>query len=269
MKFRRAPGIIRSAMFSAILTVRIANAGPVVNPGYDLFESLTGATFGGGAFQGVPIGAFNFGGTIGVQNVGVTDTIIQRLAPATGAAIPTQMIDLQLMSTAPTNFGLGVGFYFVTLQSARGGPASTGSMTIGFGAEAPPGTPHGTFDSFFDVFFDVRLGSLGGPIALSDTLRLTSNGVPWNHFPTPNAVQINGVNVFLDGTDRNADFFALGQFQEVHPTGAVHRVDEAQTPEPGSFSLLAIGVLAWLGRRILSARFRSATVAGAKPQSAA
>jgi len=96
-----------------------------------------------------------------------------------------------------------------------------------------------------------------GPIALSDTLRLTSAGVPWNHFPPPGAIEINGVNVFLNGTDRNADFFPLGQFQEVHPTGAVHRVSEAETPEPGSFSLLAIGVLAWLGRRIFSGRLRA------------
>src|SRR6266850_5311094 len=118
MKLQKAMRITRVATFCAILTVGVASAGPVVNPGYDLFESLTGTTFGGVAFQGVPIGSFNFGGTIGVKNVGVTDTIIQRLAPATGAAIPTAMIDFQLVSTAPTNFGLGVGFYYITLQSA-------------------------------------------------------------------------------------------------------------------------------------------------------
>src|SRR5258708_11056206 len=170
MKFHRAMGITRAATFSAILTIGIANAGPVVNPGFDLFESLTGTTFGGVAFQGVPIGTFNFGGTIGVKNVGVTDTIIQRLAPATGAAIATQMLDLQLMSTAPTNFGLGVGFYFITLQSARGGPNSTGQLTITPGAadDHLPLTPEGTFTSFFDVFFDVRLGSPNVPIALSN-----------------------------------------------------------------------------------------------------
>jgi hypothetical protein len=257
MKIRRVMWLAQATTISAILTVGVANAGPVVNVGYDLFESLTGTTFGGVAFQGVPIGTFNFGGTIGVKTVGATDTIIQRLAPATGAAIPTEMIDLQLVSTAPTNFGLGVGFYYITLQSARGGPASTGSMAIGFGPEAPAGSPHGTFDSFFDVFFDVRLGSLGGPIALSDTLRLTSQGVPWNHFPPANSVEINGVNVFLNGTNRNADFFPIGPFQEVHPTGAVHRVTEATTPEPGSFSLLAMGVLACLGLKILSRRLRA------------
>ena len=254
MKFRSVMWIAQATTLSAVLTlVGVANAGPVVNPGYDLFESLPGTTFGGVAFQGVPIGTFNFGGTIGTKSVGVTDTIIQRLAPATGAAIPTEMVALELMSTAPTNFGLGVGFYFITLQSARGGPSSTGSMTIGFGPEAPAGSPHGTFDSFFDVFFDVRLGALNGPIALSDTLRLTSAGVPWNHFPPPGAIEINGVDVFLNGINRDADFWPLGQFQEVHPTGAVHRVTVAvATPEPSSFSLLAVGVLAWLGRRVLS-----------------
>src|SRR5437867_11061385 len=254
MKFQRAMRTTRAVTFSAILTIGIANAGPVINPGYDLFESLPGTTFGGVAFQGVPIGAFNFGGAIGIKDVGVTDTIIQRLAPATGAAIPTQMIDLQLMSTAPTNFGLGVGFYFITLQSARGGPASTGSMTIGFGPEAPAGSPHGTVDSFFDVFFDIRLGSLSGPIALSETLRATAQGVPWNHFPPTGALEITGVNEFLNGTNSNADFFPIGPFQSVFPTGAVHRMSVTTVPEPGSLSLLAIGVLAGVGRQLLSRR---------------
>jgi hypothetical protein len=42
----------------------------VVLPGYDLFETTGDTTFGGVAFQGVPLGTFNFGGTIGVQNTG-------------------------------------------------------------------------------------------------------------------------------------------------------------------------------------------------------
>jgi len=254
MKLRGAMWIARVAAVSAMLTVGVANAGPVVNPGYELYETLSGTTFGGVAFQGVPIGNFNFGGSIGVKAVGATDTIVQRLAPASGAAIPVQLVDLQLMSTAPTNFGLGVGFYFMTLQSARGGPASTGSETINFGPEAPPGSPHGTVDSFFDVFFDIRLGSLSGPIALSETLRATSQGVPWNHFPPTGALVIAGVNEFLNGTNSNADFFPIGPFQSVFPTGAVHRMSVTTVPEPGSLSLLAIGVLAGVGRQLLSRR---------------
>jgi len=244
MKLRGAMWIARVAAVSAMLTVGVANAGPVVNPGYELYETLSGTTFGGVAFQGVPIGNFNFGGTIGVKAVGATDTIVQRLASASGAAIPVQLVDLQL----------GVGFYFMTLQSARGGPASTGSETINFGPEAPPGSPHGTVDSFFDVFFDIRLGSLSGPIALSETLRATSQGVPWNHFPPTGALVIAGVNEFLNGTNSNADFFPIGPFQSVFPTGAVHRMSVTTVPEPGSLSLLAIGVLAGVGRQLLSRR---------------
>jgi len=254
MKLRGAMWIARVAAVSVVLTVGVANAGPVVNPGYELYETLSGTTFGGVAFQGVPIGNFNFGGSIGVKAVGATDTIVQRLAPASGAAIPVQLVDLQLMSTAPTNFGLGAGFYFMTLQSARGGPASTGSETIGFGPEALPGSSHGTVDSFFDVFFDIRLGSLSGPIALSETLRATSQGVPWNHFPPTGALVITGINEFLNGTNSNADFFPIGPFQSVFPTGAVHRMSVTTVPEPGSLSLLAIGVLAGVGRQLLSRR---------------
>jgi hypothetical protein len=65
MKLRGAMWIARVAAVSAMLTVGVANAGPVVNPGCELYETLSGTTFGGVAFQGVPIGTFNFGGGIG------------------------------------------------------------------------------------------------------------------------------------------------------------------------------------------------------------
>jgi hypothetical protein len=260
---------VSKALVVATLSIGVAAASNLVNPGYDLFMTLPPTTFGGVSFTGVPIGNFNFGGTIGTKNTGITDTIVQRKDPAMAptTAISTEMLMLQLMSTAPTNFGLGVGFYFITLQSVRGGPASTGRMTINFGPEAPPGSPHGTFDSFFDVFFDVRLGSLNGPIALSDTLRLTSQvAVPWNHFPPPppplptgaGALQIDGVNAFLNGTNRNTDFWPIGPFSETHPNGAIHSVTETPLPEPGSLTLIAIGALACLGRGILSRRQHAA-----------
>ena len=51
-----------------------------------------------------------------------------------------------------------------------------------------------------------------------------------------------------------ADFFPIGPFQNVLPTGAVHRMSVTTIPEPGSLSLLAIGVLAGLGRQLLSRR---------------
>ncbi len=229
----------------------ISSASTLVDPGFDLFQALTGTTFGGVPFQGVPIGNFNFGGTIGTKNTGNTALIEHRVGAATApsTAISTELIALQLMSSSPADFGLGVGFYFMTLQSARGGPASTGRMTINFGAEPPTGAPHGTFDSFFDVFFDIRFGSLNGPIALSNTLTLTEQGVLWTHVPT-GKLEIPGANTFLNGTDRAADFFPLGDFQESFPTGAIIRIrtTDAAVPEPGTLLLLG-GGLALLGLR--------------------
>ena len=246
----------RRAALAALVGLVAALAPPratadVVLPGYDLFQTVQPTNFNGVAFQGVPLGLFNFGGAIGVQNTMNTDTIVQRLATATApaggsATIPIQMIALQLMSVVPTNFGLGLDFYFITLQSARGGPASPGTMTINFANPTPGGPPPaqplaGTFSSAIDVFFDVRKGGLNGPIALSSDLVLTNSQTPWSHFPAPGTTQITGVNAFLNQNDHFNDFFPIGVFTEIHPTGAQHSVVAAPTvPEP---STLVTGTL--------------------------
>jgi hypothetical protein len=228
----------------------------VVLPGYDLFTTSAGTSFQGVPFQGVPLGTFNFGGTVGVQNTGTTDTIIQRLDSVSSPSGTTRLLmnALQLESSVPTNLGLGVGFYFITLQSARptGGPASTGSMTINF---AP-----NTFSSSLDVFFDVRFGSLNGPIAQSSDLVLTSSGTPWQHPPT-GTLLIAGANYKLNGTDTTEDFWPVAPFQEIHPNGAVHVVQDPQptVPEPGSLALAGIGSLIGMG---LSLRKRRRAAAG-------
>jgi hypothetical protein len=245
----------------ALFTSPVANADNVF-AGYDLFTSVSpGTTFGGVQFQGVPIGNFNFGGTIGVQPVGVTDTIVHRLTstgnqpPGGSATVSLAMLDLQLMSTVPANFGLGVGIYFITLQSMRSaaeggpGPATTGQITINFANPTPPPTAvDGTFSSFFDVFFDVRLGSLTGPIAQSGDLVLTNGGASWSHTPLPGAILINGVNSNLNGQDHTNDFFIIPPLVETHPTGATHTVTEAgvPVPEPSALALMAAGAFAML-----------------------
>lgn len=233
----------------AALAVAVeSHASDSVLPGYDLLETVPPTNFGGVPFVGVPLGTFDFGG--GPVFVGNTDTIIHRLdtASAPSTAISTEMVALHLMSAVPADFGLGLGTYFITLQSERGGPTSPGRMTISFGPEPPPGGAHGTFDSFFDVFFDVRLGSLSGPIALSDSLTLTSTGTPWTHEPPPGAVLIDGINNRLNGTDRLNDFHILGVVQEVHPTGAMHDARETlqAVPEPGSAAFCLTGAAALL-----------------------
>jgi hypothetical protein len=219
-----------------------AQATMTVSSGWDLLTTQVGTTFEGASFVGVPVGNYNFGGTIGVQNVGDTDTIIQRLQSASPSSptISLQMDALQLETAAPVSLGGGpLGNYFITLQSARGGPVSLGSMTISFGPN--------TFVSSLDVFFDVRYGSLNGPIVQSGDLLLSSTGTSWGNVAPAGALLINGVNHMLDGTDIEQDFWPA-QIVEQHPNGATHVV-AATTPEPttmiaGALLLLPFGASA-------------------------
>jgi len=200
-----------------------------VHTGWDLFNTPAhNATFGNQDFQGVSLGSFNFGGSIGIKPVGDTDTIVQRLQNATvsganqtASAINIELVALQLQSVSQVDFGLGTDFYFITLQSKRGINPSTGQMAITFGPEPQPNVSHGTYDSSFDVFFDMRKGSLTGPIAFSSDLVLSSNDTSWTHVSPPGALLIDQVNHFLKGDGTiNQDFWS--QPQEQHPSGAMH-----------------------------------------------
>jgi len=242
--------VMRRSIVLALLTIfftlafpSAGQADPLVLPGFDLFETRAGTTVNLGPaglqpFRGVPLGTFNFGnGDVAIFN---TDTIVRRLGSATPGSpiVPIEMVALQLASVNQFNLGAGNDFHFVTLQSIRGGPASTGTITINFG---PEGVPHGTFDSELTVHFDIRVGSLNGPIVFSNTLVLTASGVPWSHFPPLDAVLIPGVNFLLNGQNQLNDFFPE-PFAEAKPDDAEHRVRQATIPEPTTLSLLAIGI---------------------------
>lgn len=228
-----------------------SKADPLVLAGFDLFTTqpgtqvnLAAAGLGIQPFIGVPLGTFDFG--TGPVVVFTTDTVVQRLTNATPASpiVPIEIVALQLMSVNQFNLGTGTDFLFVTLQSARGGPASTGTLTITFG---PEGIPHGTFDSTLNVAFDIRFGSLTGPIVFSDTLLLESHDVPWSHSIPNLTLLIPGVNFFPD-----ADFFPVGVFEETKPDISRHVV-AATTPEPTTISLLAIG-MAGVAARVFKRR---------------
>jgi hypothetical protein len=108
--------------------------------------------------------------------------------------------------------------------------------------------------SFFDVFFDIRLGSLNGPIALSNELSLSSSDNPWDHVAPPGAFLIDGVNNNLNGNNNLNDFWPGGlpfgppvQIVEVHPGGLGVHVVTTATPEPGSFVLVGMGAIGLAG----------------------
>lgn len=257
--------LIRSLAIASLVLAGLAfpprsQATSILLPGWDLLGTQGGTTFGGVPFQGVPLGSYDFGG--GPQNVGNADTIVRRLAqadvvaPGNSDTIPIELVALHLQSAVPADFGVGLGTYFMTLQSERGGPASVGQMTINFG---PEGNPHGTFDSFFDVFFDIRLGGLNGPIALSDSLTLTSSGTPWSHDAPPGAILIDGVNHQLNGVDNGEDFWPAGSINGSFPNGALIVSGPATTSVPdagATWSLLLIAlVFCGLAQLIQKANF--------------
>jgi hypothetical protein len=240
-------GVVGAALISISSTS--VRADVVVERGWDLFVTSPGTSFLGVPFTGVPLGTFDFttgtggdfGRGLGTQIVGSTDTIWKRLdlADAPSETIPIELVALHLVSAVPVDLGAGVGLYYVTLQSERGGPSSAGQMTITFG---PEGVPHGTFDSFFDVFFDIRLGALDGPIVLSNNVPVTSLGTPWEHAPPPGSLVIDGVNHNLNGADESRDFWPLGIITEQHPFG-LHVIRATDVPEPGSLAALGVGSL--------------------------
>jgi len=231
-------------------------AGLTVAAGYDLFQSVTGVGSGGTNFMGVdftgvPLNTFNFGGTIGVQNVGPTDTIIQRLstvtvlAPGQSAITGLNVLALQLETTAPTTVFGPLANYFITLTPAA---TSTGSMNITFAS-----TAGGTFTSQLDLFFDIHMGALNGPVVASEELMLSNSGAAWGRIPPPGSVLINGVNNFLNGNDNSQDFFINPPLIEAHPTAGQHQVQEAGTiPEPSAWvmgTIAAVAGLAYTGWR--------------------
>jgi len=229
-----------------------ALASNTVDPGWSLFQTDPATTsFFGFAFEGVPLGDFDFGGSIGLETVGPTDTIIRRLSAATVAgpgdsAMITTVVDaFQLRSVGDVSIlGGPLGIYYLTLSSARGGPASTGTMTIGFG---PEGDPHGTYSSSFDLYVDVRLGSGFGPILDSRLISIPDSGaVPWRHEPT-GPIQIPGVNVHLNGVDSQNDLWAIGMVSKTTPNGSIGSHNAGAVPDAGG-SLLLFGLaLAGIG----------------------
>ncbi|HSL83764.1 MAG TPA: hypothetical protein VLF66_13395 [Thermoanaerobaculia bacterium] len=244
-----------------------------VGAGWDLFETRSPTVFRPGLsepeipLEGVPLGSFDFEGTLGPRATGSTDTIVRRTQGALGvepgddATIPIELVELRLRSVEPVDLGAGPDFHFVTPQSNRGpgdpppGPPSLGTMTFTFDS-----AENGTFTSSLDVWFDVRKGSLDGPIVHSGVEPLPlrpPDPVAWDRTPPARAVAIDGVNVLLVGGTTEWDFWPHGPDPDgSFPEDALlasHRVRSAlfsvlEIPALGTLGLLALGlVLAGVG----------------------
>ena len=228
------------AMFLAIVFSGMSYASLIVEPGFDLLITGPPTTFSGVDFEGVPLGSFDFGGTIGVQSVGNADTIVERKDQAMVAedgqtdTIDIELVALQLVSVTPVDFGAGLDFHYITLSSTL----SVGQMDIKFND-----INGGTFDSFFDVFFDIRIGAIDGTIINSQNLLLNSSNTLWDHTSSPGAVLIEGVNRFLAGPGDPQHDFWTDAIEESHPSGAKHTVTTASVPEPGTLALMSLGLL--------------------------
>jgi hypothetical protein len=208
-----------------------------VYEGYDLFDTVPDGTwFDGVHWHGVPLLRWNFGS--GLVNVGNTDTIIQRLAPAitVPGTFNLQVNALQLQSVLPM-FGSDYGY--ITLDS---GHASGGQININAG----------TFSSTLNVYYDLRDGGLNGSIMGSGMVTLTSIGL-WSHDAPPDALTIPGVNYLLNGVDTSADFWPSGPggpgtpFTESSTAGDQHEVGATSVPDATStlaLLLMPLGLFA-------------------------
>ena len=242
--------------FSGLFLSPASQASSTVFAGFDLFQTGGGTTFMGVPFVGVPLGSFDFGGSIGIKPTGLTDTIVHRfgssIGPGLTAPVPIELAGLQLVSAVPFSFGLEpADFHYITLQKNRSlleggpGPFSTGFITVTVGPEAPA---HGTFDSFFDVYFDLRHGGLTGAIDTSGMLTMSSSGSTWSHTAPPGSVLIPDANYLLNGTSTSNDFMPFS-VMESHPSGAMHNV------QPAQLMAIPFGFAPGLGLALCSALF--------------
>ncbi len=196
-------------------TTTLADSGPSIARGYDLFRTPDGSSMGVTVpslglgdvsageqkvtlmrFRGVPLRSFDFGADIGRKDVGAADTIVRRLDVATpgDSLVRVELVALLLEST-------NVPGYFVTLQSSRlpgdvPSPAlglpSTGTLDIGFGLDGASGW----LTSDLWVNYDVRQGSPTGPIVLSGTTGtgFTAEDLVWRQGTNPGTCTICGTD---------------------------------------------------------------------------
>ena len=117
--------ILLASLCVFLATSSVSQATIDVGAGWDLFFTQNSTEFMGLNWEGVPLGSFDFGGSIGTQNTGGVDTIVQRIDQASVAGdgltgtIDIELVALQLVSMVQFDVdGLGpapFGYHYVTL----------------------------------------------------------------------------------------------------------------------------------------------------------
>ena len=200
----------RATLIVAItsITMLLINSGHLsatdVLQGFTTITALPGTQIdidGGGSIPpidmgGLPLGSFDFGGSIGVQATGDADTILQRTNDAIGGgtqAVAVEFTALQLVSVNPIDLSLvgssGTDFLFVHLDPVL---TSNGTITVDL--------DNLTFDGNLSVTIELR-DSLDNVLqdAILDTMTWT--GAPWSSTPAPLDLNIPGVqNGFFPGS---------------------------------------------------------------------
>ena len=263
--FLKESGLL-AALLVTLLTPGLGRAD--VLAGYDIFQSNPLLSNEAGIyFQGVPIGDFNFGGSIGVKNVGNADTIIYRdtlvpTGPDSGTAALT-VKDLQLITTQPLDlagmFGLtsNTGYYYATLDPSK---VSFGSMTINGANDIGAKTFSSTLTLYLDfsVCTSVSANSCGATV-FREEISLTSSDIwnIWSRGPNPlySTGPLTGVDYLLNGINTAADFwpnviYHKGTALVNAPTDTSYTTPIAgplpvihdSVPEPSSFALFGAGL---------------------------
>lgn len=241
-KFRQ---LIQATATLVVMCAGCQQVNAAIASGWELLETTHVLTLEGIQWKGVPLGTFDFGGQVGVQEVGTADTVVRREFVSEGLnQFETHYLVVEAMqwvSLSPFDAGAGLDLHYITLSSPTGG----GRLNTFIGWDGQGIGP--VCDYLLDFEFEVRKGALDGPVVDFGLTRFAALDMCWSAQPPAGALVLPGVN----------DAFWFG-WDALSPMGGDiwtwrHRY---AVPEPQATAIFMIVALAgWVvGRRVRSNR---------------